>query len=49
MIFEFLHNMTIAILTMLDNVQFMNISLLSLLIAFAVFRLLINFIQGLYD
>ena len=49
MIFEFLRDMILSILQMLNEVQFQGIPLLTILIAMALFSLLIEFIRGLYD
>ena len=49
MLFEFLRDLIVSILQMLHNVQFQGIPLLTIIIAMALFSLLIDFIQGLYD
>ena len=49
MLFEFLRDLIVSILQMLHDVQFLGVPLLTILIAMAMFSLLIDFIQGLYD
>ena len=49
MLFEFLRDLIVSILQMLNEVQFQGIPLLTILIAMALFSLLTSFIQGLYD
>ena len=49
MLFEFLRDLIISILQMLRDVQFEGISLLTIILSMAIFSLLVDFIQGLYD
>ena len=49
MIFEFLRDMIVSIINMLRGVDFLGVPLLTVLIAMAMFSLLVEFIRGLYD